>query len=207
MKRFSFIAASIAIASLANAGVVFTTDSSSSSIDSVSPAPGVTLTPVASGSSYTLNVGNFILDGANFDYGDIAWAYHFASTAPLVSVNYKISGILYSTDGQDASAYISGDETIRDLNSPASYPLSLGDNFVDTTNVEGQAFTVSGSTTLGSGILDGQVSKDNFFLTLSDNVKVKITSIEQDYSATPEPATMAALGLGVAALIRKRKRA
>lgn len=206
MKRVAIFLAGVVLASFASASVSFTTDSAVASIDNVSPAPGVTLNPVAAGLTYTLNVTNFLLDGAAADYGDIAWAYHFASTSALTNVNYKINGIIYSTDGQDASAYITGDETVRDLDSSSSYALSLGDNFLDTSSLSGQAFTVSGSTTLGAGILNGQVSKDNLFLTLSDNVKVKITSIEQNY-ATPEPASMAILGMGAMALIRRRKKA
>ena len=135
MKRVSLFLAGIVLAAYSSAGVTFYTDSAVASIDNVSPAPGVGLTPVAAALSYSLNVTNFLLDGANSDYGDIAWAYHFNSTAPLTSVTYKINGVIYSTDGQDASAYVTGDETIRDLNSSASYPLSLGDNFIDTSTM------------------------------------------------------------------------
>lgn len=206
MKRVSLFLAGVLLASLSSASVSFTTDSAVAAIDNVSPAPGVTLTPVASGLDYVLNATGFVLDGQNYDYGDIAWAYHFASTENLVSVNYKINGIIYSNDGTDASAYITGDEKIRDLDSSSTYALELGDNYFHTSSMEGEAFTVSGTTALGSGILNGQVSKDNLFLTLSDNVRVKITSIEQNY-ATPEPASLAALAIGGAALLRRRKKA
>lgn len=205
MKRFIFAAAAIGAAVSAHANI-FSTLSASATIDNAA-APAVALTPIETGNKYSLQVQNFTLDGANNDFGDIAWAFSFNSPVAYDSVKYTINGTLASTDENQAAGMVVGDETIFDSSANVIGQGSLGPVEVDS-NVDGSSnpFSVSVVIPMSSSAQIGQVLKDQFFMTFSQNAVLNVTSIDQCFHPVPEPASMAVLAVGLVGLVKRRQK-
>jgi hypothetical protein len=187
---------------------VFTTYNSDGNSPSLSPVF------VTSGNTYTAN-----LSGANIDSGkwlDITWWHTFDTTqasanspasAPYTQVTQTMSGLVRQIVGTGTATFTAS-LTENTLNNSGggmgnSNPVF---NFSQTVGTQWVPFSFSATTIFSSPMTAGVSQKDNLLLNTSNGVEVQITSISQNYTPVPEPTTMAVLGLGAAALIRRRRK-
>ena len=130
-----------------------------------------------------------------------AWTYKLnASPGGWNGVNLTIKGD--STAG--AVVKLVGTEEVFDISGGSS--VSVGSGLVD---YDGPSGTGGGWTAhlfipFSGNVNNGFVSKDILFVNLGSGTMV-VHDIEQSFVPVPEPASMIALGLGAAALLRRRK--
>lgn len=166
----------------------------------VTTVPGSSVSFLTSGNSITADLTNFTL--LSNQVGDIAWIYNFDSNPvpAYTAVTIEIAGQVIN-----GTLDIVGNEKVFDMsgspfevvNGTINGQFSGGAQFTPFTLV--QTFTFSQPVTLG------QAQKDILHIVNSTGI-AEIDYIKQTYTPVPEPATMAVLGLGVAALLRRRRK-
>lgn len=187
---------------------VFTTFDSDGNSPSLSPVF------VTNGDSYSAN-----LTGATVQSGkwlDITWWHTFDTTqtmanspasAPYSQVTQTMSGLVRQLVGTGTATFTAS-LTENTLNSGgggmgSSNPVF---NFSQVVGTQWVPFSLSATTIFSSPMTTGLSQKDNLLVNTGQGVEVQITSITQNYTPVPEPASMAVLGLGAAALIRRRRK-
>lgn len=216
MKRMLFLGVlALGIAS-ARASVFY---DSVASLDTAHVLDGATLSaPVEAGYKYTLPVNDFRLDGSHSTLwkGDIPWKYKWDVTPVPTAFNgvtLRIRGTIKKIlgEGDDARLTFAASEKVYeiiggnpDIGNPLVDELDVGDVFGFSTTAE--AFEVVFFHPFTHAASWGEAHKDILQFTTTRNTFATITAIEQEYSPVPEPASLAALGLGAAALLRRRSR-
>ena len=211
MKRaIIFLGISVAAASQASLfnTTVFTT------FDSDGNSPSLNPVYVTSGDAYTAS-----FTGANVDsvkWLDITWCKTFYTTvasanspvsAPYSQVTQTMSGLVRQIVGTGTATFTAS-LTENTLNNSGAGMGSNNPvfNFSQTVGTQWVPFSFSATTIFSSPMTAGLSQKDNLLLNTSQGVEVQITSISQSYTPVPEPASMAGLGLGAAALLRRRRK-
>lgn len=166
---------------------------------------GATANFVTAGNSYTANLTGFNLT-ANLPVGDLAWVFDFDSNPvpAFTAVRIDIGGRL----GGGSMIEGIGSEKVFDM---SSTPVEVANGLVEFTVTNGGVndllFNYSATYTFSQPVTMGQAQKDLLFiLTGGSNSFARIDYVRQEFTPVPEPATMAVVGLGVAALLRRRRR-
>ncbi|MEQ1824056.1 MAG: PEP-CTERM sorting domain-containing protein [Fimbriimonadaceae bacterium] len=165
--------------------------------------PGASAAFVSSGNSFTANLTGFQISASQLT-GDIAWIYDFNSNpvSAFNSVTIEIGG---STINGVVDFF--GNEKVFDT---SGTPFQVADGLVNGSGAGGGTFddwVYTGTYTFSQPVTKGQVHKDILFADGFFGTGIsEVRYIKQTFGAVPEPATMAALGLGVAALLRRRRR-
>ncbi len=196
MKRFAPLALLTLIAVSAQSQT-FTNVSFESTI------PGSSATFTSSGNSFTANLTGFELNASNLS-GDIAWIYNFDSN-PVPA----FSAVTIEIGGQTINGVVDilGNEKIFDMGTGT--PVQVADGVIDGSFAGGPSFeswTYTQTFVFDHPVTLGQAQKD--ILHMDGYFGTGITDvnyIKQTFTPVPEPATMAVMGLGVAALIRRRR--
>jgi len=198
MKRIVLLGILAGSAIAANAQT-FNTLSFSSTI------PGVTANFVASGNSYTANLTGFQIN-ANQLTGDIAWVYDFnSSPVPAYSaVTIEIGG-----DTINGVVNLLGAEKVFDMS--GVNPVEVANEVIVGSGSGGafvESWTITKTINFSQPVTIGQAQKDLLFFDGFNGTGISnVHYIKQTFTPVPEPASMAALGLGVVALIRRRRAA
>jgi len=195
MKRIVLLGLLTGVAVAGNAQT-FNTTSFASTI------AGVTANFVASGNSYTANLSGFQIN-ANQLTGDIAWVFDFNSNPvpSFTAVTIEIGG-----DTINGVINVVGNEKVYDM---SGAPLEVANGLVQGSGSGGafvENWTITKTFVFSQPVTIGQAQKDLlFFDGLSGTGISNVHYVKQTFTPVPEPASMAALGLGVVALIRRRR--
>jgi len=159
---------------------------------------------VSSGSSVSLNLTGF---GFTTGFEDIAWSFDFTSPAnqAYTQVQFVVEGDVF-----DGSLEVVGSENVYDTSSGTANVV-LQDILAGTAtggNSVANSFSLSKTFTLTPNLFKGNVSKDVLFIFTpnSSGSYANITSIKQVFTPVPEPASMAAMVIGLGAVAARRRR-
>ncbi len=178
----------------------------------------VAYTSFGPGDGYDLSSGYTIATATSQGgYQSGAMQLTSATTGSLLSVTVpviRISGTgalfvgFYSDAGNDVgtplaswTTTISG-QTVRTLTAPAGIPIVAGAKYWVGLIAQDNSYLAWNNT---SPAINGPYAVN--YDTQSGSVSGQISAFRVETQAVPEPGTLAALGLGAAALLRRRKRA
>ncbi len=160
--------------------------------------------PAVGSNAVTLLTPNGNILGQNLS-GGIFWEYEATNLgAPANVVNYSIAGTVIGT-GQ-----VIWQEQVFGIDGLGNEILigTTGTQVINTANNPGQGFGLNGSITLAQNSYTKIRVKKLFELVTGTGPGTNYASvgrINQSIQVVPEPASMIALGLGAAALIRRRR--
>ena len=164
----------------------------------VSDVPGVTAGFVASGNMYTANGSGFTLN-PNRTTGDIAWVFDYTTPVAYTGVSLTLSGTL-----SGGSVSLFGSERVFDTTG-SSLLIGSGTATATFSSATPTTWSITTPILFSQNTVKGTVQKDLLFITASGGTAT-VDTIKQTFAPVPEPATMAALGLGIAGLMRRRRR-
>jgi len=184
----------ISIAAVAAQAQTFT------NVSFISTVPGSSASITSSGNSITANLTNFTLLPSQM--GDVAWIYNFnSSPVPAYNaVTIEIGGAVIN-----GTLDIAGNEKVFDM---SGAPLQVANGTIQGQFAGGAQFTpftLTQTFNFSQPVTIGQVQKDILHIVNSTGI-AQVNYIKQTFSPVPEPASMAVLGLGVAALLRRRRK-
>ena len=214
MKRLLPLLALSAVAGAASATdfttIVFLTGNGTAT----PPVLGETF--VETGNEYRANFASFsFTPNSAPSFIDVQWTHSFDTTiatgtspvsAPFTSVTQTLFGrIRRATGTGTASVTAVLSESVTDSNGLFA-GTNAGEFDFSTASAEFVPFQFSLTVPFNRPLASGFSIKDDLVLRPSDGAEVFIDSIAQNYNPVPEPASMAALGLGALALLRRRRR-
>lgn len=217
MTKSSLTLAGLFLAAASQATLFSTTYFEGFAEDNAGGNGGIqTLNPVytTSGDTYTANVSGATVTADR--YLDITWWHTFdttqatagsPATAPYIQVTQTMSGLVRQVSGTgvaDFTAILT--ETVKDSTGAVQGSNNPTFNFSQAVGTQWVPFSFSATTIFSAPLASGTSFKDNVIVNTTPGVEVQITSITQNYTPVPEPASMAVLGLGAAALIRRRRK-
>lgn len=130
--------------------------------------------------------------------GVITLTYEATSSDPLSGMSYSLLG------GVSGSGLIQFSEVVEDMVNPGI--IGTAGPFTITNNSQLPFNTTFEFSRTSTHI---KVKKD-FFLIAEPNTEVldlaRISLVEQNLQAVPEPTSMAAIGIGLAAIVARRRR-
>lgn len=146
--------------------------------------------------------GFFVAGGTS---RNIAWTLNFntQTTPGIQSIRFRLKGRVNAQQ----EARIRGSEEVFDTTSAPA--IQIGSGLLVKNVPAGAAvdFDEFVDIPLASVATEGFISKDISVRAVGAGAGVEIYEVEQLFTPVPEPATMVALGLGAAALMRRRKKA
>lgn len=168
------------------------------------------------GDTYTASFSNFVLTSEPFL--DVQWTHSFdtsvatpnsPATSPYTSLTQTVRGSVSRASGTGPisfSAILS--ETIT--TATGAYNGGATDEYLFSNNVANAGDSVPFEFTLtvpfNQPLSQGFAIKDDLFFNAGAGTVVRVDSISQGYTPVPEPATFAALAVGGAALLRRRRK-
>ncbi len=159
--------------------------------------------PAVGSNSVTLLTPNGNILGNNLS-DNINWEYEVSNLgAPANAVTYSVAGTVYGSGQVIWQEQVFG---IDNLNNEIF--LNSASGVINTTNTPGNGFGLNGSIALPANAYTKLRVKKLFTLITTTGQGTQYASvgrINQSIQTVPEPASMIALGLGAAALIRRRR--
>ena len=212
MKKLALITASMSVVAFSQAVTwnILTFPAGSMGVNaSAYTTLGMTVVPLSLGvpavgsNAVTLLTPNGNLLGNNLS-ADIFWEYEVSNLGAAASaVTYSVAGTVYGSGQVIWQEQVFG---IDNLNNEIF--LNSASGVIDTVNTPGNGFGLNGAVSLPQNAYTKLRVKKLFSLITGTGQGVQYASvgrINQSIQVVPEPASMIALGLGAAALIRRRR--
>jgi hypothetical protein len=164
--------------------------------------PGATANFVAVGNTYTANLTGFQISSSQLT-GDLAWVFNFNSqtAGPYSSVTIEIGGQTIN-----GAVDFVGNEKVFDM---TGSPLEVANGLVDGSGSGGGTFdpwVYTATYNFSQPVSIGQAQKNILFYDSYFGTGItQVDYIKQTFHPVPEPATLAAIGFGVAAMARRRR--
>lgn len=153
-----------------------------------------------SGNSYLATLTGFTIGPGQAE--DLAWIYNFDSTPvpAFTAVTIEIGGAVIN-----GTLDIVGNEKVFDM---SGSPVQVSDGLVVGGYAGGgqfDPFVHVQTFTFSQPVTWGQAQKDILFIVNNTGV-ANIDYVKQTFTPVPEPATVAVLGLGALALLRRNRK-